>query len=85
MEFNDYIRLYSRLLFSGDKECALALNYLKTNRQLSEDTIRLFDIGYCGKRSEIPKENDEKILIETYWGKSLFLLDRSSETFYHLQ
>ena len=60
MEVNDYIREYSRILFSGEQEGISALNYLKSSRGLSEDTIVDFEIGYCGMKSEVPGETKEE-------------------------
>ena len=54
MDINFYMQEYSRLLFSNEQKSVSALNYLKSNRGVSEDIIRFLEIGYCGERSEVP-------------------------------
>jgi len=60
MDFNDYIKEYSNLLFSNEQASCAALNYLKTNRGLSEDIIKFFEIGYCSEKSDVPGTTKEE-------------------------
>ena len=66
----NYIQLYSNLLFSNEPDSDSALSYLKSNRGLTEDIIKLFQIGYCGKNSEVPgNDQDEKYTNSRLRGK----------------
>ena len=82
MDVNSYINEYSHLLFSKDQSGLAALQYLKINRRLTEETISLFEIGYCGDRSDVPgSTREEKYSNRVLNGKIVVPIRSDSDDF----